>query len=233
MLFDKDGTLFDFQASWGAIAEAMLDRLAPGPAARREMALAAGFDPETRTCRAGSVIVAEPTSALASLWAEWRPDLGPVLLERLLNEVSEAAAPETMVTAVPDLAAFLGGLRQRGLVLGVATHDEHEAALRQLTGAGALDAFTFVAGYDSGHGLKPGPGMLEAFAAATAVPAAAVMVVGDSAHDLGMARAGGAGWAIGVLSGPAVREDLAPLADHVLDTIAGLPALIDRANAPG
>ncbi len=231
VLFDKDGTLFDFHASWSAIAEAMLDRLAPDAAARRAMALAAGFDPETRICRAGSIIVAEPTSALAGLWAEWRPDLGPVRLERLMNEVAEAAAPETMVPAVPDLPALLADLAARGLVLGVATHDGFEAARHQLTGARVLDHFAFVAGYDSGHGLKPGPGMLEAFVAATGVAPDAVMVVGDSAHDLGMARAGGAGWAVGVLSGPAERADLAPLADHVLDTIAGLPALIDRANA--
>ena len=177
--------------------------------------------------------MAEPTSALARLWARWRPDLGEARLERFLNDVSAAAAPEAMATAVPDLGGFLHGLRARGLVLGVATHDEHEAARRQLSGAGALDAFAFVAGYDSGHGLKPGPGMLEAFASATAVPAGAVMVVGDSAHDLDMARAGGAGWAIGVLSGPARHADLAPLADHVLDTIAELPALIDRMNAAG
>ena len=31
LLFDKDGTLFDFRKSWGAWAQAFLARLAPDP----------------------------------------------------------------------------------------------------------------------------------------------------------------------------------------------------------
>ena len=30
LLFDKDGTLFDFQKTWGAVIEAVLDRLEDG-----------------------------------------------------------------------------------------------------------------------------------------------------------------------------------------------------------
>jgi phosphoglycolate phosphatase len=49
--------------------------------------------------------------------------------------------------------------------------------------------------------------------------------VGDSTHDLHAARAAGA-VAIAVLSGPATREDLADHADHIIDTIDDLPALL-------
>ena len=234
VLFDKDGTLFDFRQSWAAITDAVLDRLAPDAAARREMALAAGFDPEARSFVPGSAIVAEPTSATARLWSRWRPDLGAERLESMLNREAVAAAdrPGTMVPAVPDLPALLGELRRRGLILGVATHDEEAAARRQLAAVGALDAFEFIAGYDSGHGLKPGPGMLAAFAAATGLPAAAIAVVGDSRHDLEMARAGAAGRAVGVLTGPAARSDLAPLADEILESIAALPEMLDRVARP-
>ena len=90
------------------------------------------------------------------------------------------------------------------------------------------DAFDFIAGYNSGHGLKPGPGMLLAFAEATGIPPASVVMVGDSRHDLEVARNAGAALAVGVLTGPATRADLAPWADHILPSIEHLPALLKR-----
>ena len=50
-----------------------------------------------------------------------------------------------------------------------------------------------------------------------------------SRHDLEAARAAGA-LAVAVLSGPADRAELAPLADHIVDDIAALPALFAELN---
>jgi phosphoglycolate phosphatase len=127
---------------------------------------------------------------------------------------------------VTDLPALFRGLRERGLRLGVATNDS-EAALRaqiQRLRIGAL--IDFCCGYDSGHGAKPGPGMVEAFARALGLPAAAIAVVGDSLHDLDMARAAGAGLTIGVLTGASPREILAPHADHVIASIAEIGLIL-------
>ena len=52
-------------------------------------------------------------------------------------------------------------------------------------------------------------------------------MVGDNRHDLEMAKAGGAGLAVGVLSGTGTREALAPLADVVLDSIVDLPGYLN------
>ena len=90
----------------------------------------------------------------------------------------------------------------------------------------------FVTGYDGGHGEKPGPGMVEGFCRATGLVPQQVVVVGDSLHDLAMARAAGAGMAVAVLSGVAGREHLAGAADHVIGGIAELESLLDRAQAP-
>ena len=84
----------------------------------------------------------------------------------------------------------------------------------------------FFCGYDSGHGAKPGPGMVEAFARTLELPAAAIAVVGDSLHDLDMARAAGAGLTIGVLTGASPRETLAPHADHVIASIAEIESIL-------
>jgi phosphoglycolate phosphatase len=68
--------------------------------------------------------------------------------------------------------------------------------------------------------------MVLAFADKLGVAPGRVAMVGDSPLDLAAARAAGA-VAIGVLSGPARRGELEPLADHILDDIGGLPALVD------
>ena len=55
-------------------------------------------------------------------------------------------------------------------------------------------------------------------------------LIGDTLHDLRAARAAGV-VSIAVLTGPtraAARPDLEPHADHVIDSIADLPALLDR-----
>jgi phosphoglycolate phosphatase len=56
---------------------------------------------------------------------------------------------------------------------------------------------------------------------------AEVAVVGDNTHDLEMARAAGAGWAIGVLSGNSDREHLEPHADVILAGVTNLTGWLD------
>ena len=50
-------------------------------------------------------------------------------------------------------------------------------------------------------------------------------MVGDSTHDLRAGRAAGM-TTIGVLTGMALREELVPFADLVLDDIGEIPALL-------
>ncbi len=52
-------------------------------------------------------------------------------------------------------------------------------------------------------------------------------MIGDNVHDLQMARAGGAGLAVGVLSGTGSRQDLEGLADLIIDSVAQLPHVLE------
>jgi phosphoglycolate phosphatase len=228
ILFDKDGTLFDFEATWCAVVEAALDAVAPDRATRVAMAEAGGYQPDVRRFVPGSALVVGATAEVAALWARFRPDLGAARIERLLDDTGVAvlADPQALRPAVADLPGLLAGLRADGYALGVATNDSERSARLQLEIAGAADAFDFVAGYDSGHGPKPGPGMLLAFAAATGIDPAQVVVVGDGRHDIELARNAGAAMVVAVLTGPATRDDLAPHADHILPSIEHLPALL-------
>ena len=218
VLFDKDGTLFDFDATWVAWVETMLARWSSGDGARAgRLAAAIGFDRAARRFLPGSVVVAGTPEDVAGVVAPVL-DVAPASLTDRLN-AEAAAAP--MVEAVP-LTPFLDGLRAAGLRLGVATNDAEHPARSHLRAAGVEGMFDFIAGSDSGHGGKPAPGQLLAFAAEIGVEPARIVMVGDSTHDLQAGRAAGM-QTVGVLTGLAGADILAPLADGVLADIGHLP----------
>ena len=212
ILFDKDGTLFDFRASWGGWMASMLERLAPMTSG--DLAGALGFDPVAVDFAPDSVVIASTMEEIATVIAAHVTLPYPDIVA-LMEEVGKAAP---MVPAV-DLPLVLGDLRARGLRLGLATNDTEVPARAHLSGAGVLELFDFVAGCDSGFGGKPAPGQLLGFAAAMGFAPEQIAMVGDSLHDLDAARAAGM-VGIGVLTGPAPRAKLAPHATVVFETIA-------------
>lgn len=220
LIFDKDGTLFDFNATWSAWCHGFILGLAEGDPTRAALlADRLGYDIETRRFLKASPLIAGTMEIVVEAARGIRPDFGDANLRRHIVE-STTAAPQ--VEAAP-LAALLDRLRDAGMVLGVATNDSEEPARAHLERAGVLDRFAFIAGYDSGHGAKPTPGMLLAFCAATGLPPGACAMIGDSTHDLSSGRAAGM-TTIAVLTGPATAEDLEPHADVVLPDIGALPA---------
>lgn len=224
ILFDKDGTLFDFANTWGAFGRNIVLRLAEGDHVRAaELGRVIGFDLEQVAYSEGSIVIAGTIKEIAEALAPHLPDMTQDELIDVLNAES-ASAPQAQ--AVP-LEPFLEGLRKAGLKLGVATNDGEMPALQHLASVGIRDHFDFVAGYDSGHGFKPGPGQLLAFAAHVGVEPEQVAMVGDSLHDLQAGRAAGM-TTIAVLTGMAPAEALAPMADVVLPDIGHIPDWLSR-----
>ncbi|WP_425043958.1 HAD family hydrolase [Primorskyibacter sp. S87] len=223
-LFDKDGTLFDFGATWEVFAEAFLLRVCGQDATRAQaLGLEIGFDFAARRFFPNSIVIAGTPSEIAAALHPHLPGHTHVGLIDMLNEEA-AIAPQA--EAVP-LAGFLDGLRQQGFRLGVATNDAEEPAKAHLDAAGVRDRFDFVAGFDSGFGAKPGPGQLLAFADHVDTRPERVAMVGDSTHDLLAGRAAGM-VTVGVLTGLAAESELAPHADVVLPSIGHIPGWLSR-----
>ncbi|WP_172293449.1 HAD family hydrolase [Pseudoruegeria sp. HB172150] len=228
VLFDKDGTLFDFEATWSAWAATMLLDFAGGDAERAtSLGDRIGFDYAARRFDPLSPVIAGTPDELVALLGPGVPEFSPDELVARLNATA-AAAP--LVEAVP-LKQLIAELRSVGLKLGVATNDAEVPARAHLAAVGQEDAFDFIAGYDSGFGGKPEPGMCLAFARAVDLSPSSIAMVGDSTHDLVAGRAAGMR-CIAVLTGMAEEEDLAPLADAVLPSIGYLSDWIAAQNRP-
>ena len=229
ILFDKDGTLFDFRATWDPWAGRLLRDLSAGDdAVLAALGEAARYDLRRGRFLPDSPVIAGTNREAAECLARALPGTRVTDLERHLM-LTSAAVPQ--VPAAP-LASLLGGFIARGIRLGVMTNDTEFGARAHLREADVLDLFDFVAGFDSGHGAKPSGAPLLAFARAVGVDPAQCVMVGDSAHDLIAGRAAGMR-CVGVLTGPAAAATLAPLADAVLPDIAHLPDWIESLHAAG
>jgi phosphoglycolate phosphatase len=228
ILFDKDGTLIDFDATWGPAAFAVMESLADGDGAALDRLMRVSeYVLAERRFLPSSPLVAGSSAHYGPLWAQalgrscdadFLALMDTLFLEAGLAHLAPIGDPRGLCI---DLAA-------RGYVLGIATNDSQASAQAQARALGIAGQMHFVAGYDSGHGSKPEPGMVTAFLEAHAFTPARVELVGDSLHDLHAARAAGI-VGIAVLSGPrgeAARAEVAPFADHVIASITQLPDLL-------
>jgi len=223
LLFDKDGTLFDFAATWNEWTETLIRDLSLGnQQVARDLAEVLGYDLSTSSFRPDSIAIACANAEIAAAMA---PVVGHMTVTEIEHHLATSAASANLAEAVP-LVAFLDDLLARGKVLGVMTNDAEISARSQLERAGVLGHFAFIAGYDSGHGAKPDPDPLLAFCRDVGVDPARTAMVGDSRHDLQAGSAAGMR-RIGVLTGLALHEDLAPLADVVLPDIGHILAWLD------
>src|SRR6056297_352407 len=120
VLFDKDGTLFDFHATWSVWAHGVIVDLAGGaPELMARLADAAHYDLGARRFRPSSPIVAGTNREAAECFASVLPDHR---VEEIEVHLMRRAATAPLAPAVP-LAPYLEGLGARGLRLGVVTND--------------------------------------------------------------------------------------------------------------
>jgi phosphoglycolate phosphatase len=227
LLFDKDGTLIDFEATWQPVYKEVALHLAGGDRDRaHEMMRAAGYDFAIGRCLPGSPLSVGTTDELVDLW---RGDLDQGERERTIVAVDEMFTRGAVEHMKPltDLVALLTGFRRLGYQLGVATNDVTASAHACIEKLKLEALFSFVTGYDGVERAKPAPDMAHAFCAACGLEPAEIAVIGDNAHDLEMGRAAGAGFVVGVLSGTGGRADLVPHAHAVIDSIDDLPAALE------
>jgi phosphoglycolate phosphatase len=226
ILFDKDGTLIDFDRTWGPAVQAVLRHLAGGNATLYRMLCAESGLVDGVHFRPDSPLIDESTSLFAARWATLlgRP-ADPAFfaeIDRLLCEATTAH-----LAVIDDPKAVMSELAGRGYQLGLVTNDAEATARAHVRKLGLDRILAFVAGYDSGFGVKPEPGPVLAFASVVGVPTTEIVMVGDTALDIATARKAKAR-AVGVLTGPNSSDSL-QLAkpDAVIASIAQLPAWLE------
>jgi len=208
VIFDLDGTLIDSRAD---IARS----------ANRALA-AQGFDElplET---------ISEFVGDGAAKLLERAADIGPddprlrTLYEAFLDEY--AAHPVVTTRVFPGVLGALDALS--ALPLAVCTNKPRITTELVLDALDLKRHFRAVVAGDDLPQRKPDPLPITHLAGKLRVPAAHVLMVGDGAQDIEAGRAAGAG-TVGVRHGIQPLERLlAAEPDHVIDSLAELPALV-------
>lgn len=218
IVFDKDGTLFDFTRSWTDWAVRIITILAEtNNVEKSKLADALGFDFKRNRFDNDSNFIAGTVAETAKNLSQVIRDKRETELEDflILEATNQKQAP------VKGLISTLSNLKRNRFILGVATNDAESAAISHLKNAKIYEYFDFVAGYDSGYGSKPDPGQIIAFCNNMKLKPNQVLMIGDSTHDL-IASLDAGTIPIGVLTGLAVRADLAPYSSRILNSVKDL-----------
>ena len=222
ILFDKDGTIFHFNDTWGPWFYDILNELSEGNKKKlNQLSISLKFDLEKKVFKIDSPFIAgtggETTSKIVSLF--------PDLKESELIEWLSVRSRDVLGKPIDNLHSTLNQIKKMKITMGIATNDTKAGALHQLEKNNIKQFFKYIYGSDSGYGFKPNTGMQEEFLRVTNLHPKNVIMVGDSIADIISGNNIGM-ISIGVLTGPLKREHLQKNADFVLDSISELPKFI-------
>jgi phosphoglycolate phosphatase len=227
ILFDKDGTLVDFDRTWFSIGDMLALEAAGGDRTKADrLMVQAGYDFKIRRFIPDSVFAAGTN---ADVVAAWYPDLEPTLRQALVLRFNGITATNgaAKAVAIAGVREALATLHQSGYRMGVATNDSTAGAQQTILMLGIASMFEAAYGYDAVARPKPAADTVEAFCDLTGLLPSEIAMIGDNGHDIEMAHNAGCGLSIGVLSGTGTRETFVRArADVVLDSVAELPAFL-------
>lgn len=229
IVFDKDGTLIDFHATWGPVLRSAVERLVEpfddAPALADNVFRTMGVDPTT--LRAGDGPYA--TTTMDKIYTIvttvlYQHGMAWTQAEQRVHEIFKAAAesspPREMLAPTTDLPVFFSSLESGNINTAIATADNRRGTLEMLANLDCnVDRFFFACGDDAGLPSKPDPQLLHTIAEHWNTTTNRIAMVGDTVGDVYMAQQAGA-ISIGVLTGAGTTPMLAPYCDVVIDSIA-------------
>lgn len=222
LLFDKDGTLIDFEKTWFAIAyeQALMAANGNDDKARYLLELG-GYDFTTERFKGDSPMA---SGSLLDLVKLWHPELEGITLDNKVLEYRNHGAERSMlyVCEIDGISQSLKALKQQGYILGIATNDSELSAKKCVEKFGWQEYFSEIIGWDSVENAKPAGDQIMLFSKTTRLNLDEIAMIGDNNHDISAARNANAGLAIGVLSGTGSKEQLQNNCDLLFPSVVEL-----------
>ncbi len=226
IIFDKDGTLIDFDFMWGTWTLQLAERLqtVTNLDSGEPLCSAYGYDLLRKKILPDGKLTCTPMWRLREIMVEVARSLG-------LSEYSACCAveqawfvPDPIALAKPftDIRRLFANIHRHGIKIAIATTDDRDPTDAMLHSFGVTELVDMTVCADDGVKAKPAPDMVRTICARLAVDPSRTIVIGDTVADLQMARAAGAGFVIGVLSGVGSLKNLTSLADVLIDTVDSL-----------
>ncbi|NLV74600.1 MAG: HAD family hydrolase [Chloroflexi bacterium] len=230
IIFDKDGTLIEFDLLWHGWWRHVLSTLRAEinltPPLMAGISETLGFDePRDYWQPEGPLTLATiPDIRVLIAGLLYRYSALPwgactALVNRVEEQAYDTMEVAEYVRPIGDARALLQSMRVAGIRLAVATSDLRRITEPSLQAAELDDLFEMVLCADDGVATKPAPDAALAICAQLGIPPERALMVGDSVDDLKMATAAGMLAGIGVSTGANPAELLARYADVVVPDI--------------
>jgi phosphoglycolate phosphatase len=231
VVFDKDGTLFDFTSMWTRIfdlqADALRSALGDDDDFFADLSASVGVDRRTEKIDPRGPLALATYAEIQSIMAlalyrrGWGWDQAVLRVAKVTDKRRWPPLAE-MTRPIGDVRGLFAAIRAAGAYVGVVTTDNRDMTRDMLRLAGAYELVSAVVCADDGVPLKPAPdGVLLLCQQLGVIPSRAIMV-GDAPTDMLAGRAAGVSACIGVLTGVSRAGDLEPLAHVVLPSIREL-----------
>ncbi|MDO6542231.1 HAD family hydrolase [Photobacterium sanguinicancri] len=228
LLFDKDGTLLEFHQMWLKVSQGVVTALSHRYCTEMQRHLltedhlleAIGIHGEYVDNH--GLLAANPVEDTAEAWFKMLTPscelaVFTAQVKALFNQQVEDNP--SLIQPLPGVKDTLIKLKQKGFRLGIATADTKDSTIYSLEKAGLIDLFDYLGYSDGDIAPKPAPALLQGFCERCDLTPAQVVMFGDTVSDMAFGLNAGAG-KVGVLTGTATQDELAPHADCILASVA-------------
>lgn len=233
IIFDKDGTLFDYAQVWEDVLKDGIDsafeKMGKGGHHRAKSAMLhlMGIDSDGNCVPSGLVFTHRRFQILRRFLLyclRWRVNA----ITAIRSYYQSVKHSETLLTKKLTEMDFsvqqelFARLKQLGYAIGIITNDNASSTALFLSLMGLEEYVDFVASRDSEYRRKPHPQAFTEFCATFGLDGSQVAMIGDTITDMLFARRGASGYIVAVLSGSNDAKRLAPLCDAVYRDISEL-----------
>ncbi len=229
IIFDKDGTLIDFDAFWGLRTKKWFNLIAAshpsGSGFRKELCDMLGYDDAENHVRFGSPLFYASMDTLYTLAAGViaKHDLAwyqaRVLAEESARSTMCADPNPDEIIPRGNLLKVIGALKEANVEIAVATNDDREMTANTLSQLGVGHLVSMLICGDDPVPDKPNPDAAWEIGTQLGIKPERMMMVGDSISDMQFAANAGIGFRVGVASDAETAAALAPHADAVVSSI--------------
>lgn len=234
IIFDKDGTLLDFDAFWICVTEKALEdvfrALAVDDSHLPEIMEALGVrngttDMDGALCKGTYEEIGYIVYDILSRYG--CPATRDVVAAMVVNSYNQSADAGQILPTCPQLKEVLTSLKAQGKILALVTTDNPVITEKSLKCLEIYPLFDKIYTDDGNTPTKPDPYCAHALCELFGLDRKTVVMVGDTLTDMRFARNAGIA-AVGLARTEKAKTMLLTMADAVIDDMTRLPEAISR-----
>lgn len=233
IIFDKDGTLMDFEKFWVKILEAATENILNYYGASHDLAedIYLGLGVENGIANINGIFCHSAAERMGEVYYDIMTSSGfnvdkDELFDTVRTEFRDCYHVGEAVANCKDLKALLTKLNTMGIGCAVVTSDDQYSTNMTLERLGVADCFDGVFVSDGIHPNKPDPYYINTLCTDKGITPDEIIMVGDTLTDMQFAENAGVR-AIGIAKSDTNRDILSPYTVAVIDNLDKIMAYVD------